>query len=329
MTRVLVTGASGFIAKHIIHTLLTDGYDVTASVRSERSQKQVEALFSDNKINFVHLDLNSDEGWTEAMQGIDVLMHTASPFPAQSPKNPQDLIRPAVDGTTRALTAAHSAGIKRIILTSSCVAIYKDSRKPPMQPSTRDNWTDPNWSKTGAYDASKTLAEKAAWDFAKKHPDIKLTTINPGAVFGPPLDKHYGTSLDYIDMIFSGKMPALPNIQLPCVDVRDVATMHVNAINNDKTYGLRFPAVTDTLTLPQIAKILAKEYPGRKIRTHTIPDIALKLGARLSPVMKEAAGNIGMSAVVDGSDAPEVMGFSYISAADSILASAEYLKNNA
>lgn len=141
MTKVFVTGASGFIAKHILRELLEKGYEVRASLRSEKRKAEIEALFPDATLEFAYLDLDKDDGWNEAMQGCDVLMHTASPFPLSEPKDPQDLIRPAVDGTMRAMRAAQAAGIKRVILTSSCAAIYKEAGKPPMKPSDETNWT--------------------------------------------------------------------------------------------------------------------------------------------------------------------------------------------
>lgn len=328
MTTVLLTGASGFIAKHILRELLDAKYNVKASVRSDNSRASVEALFPEHKITFVNLDLMHDDGWDDAMRGVDVLIHTASPFPTDSPKDAQELIRPAVDGTMRALTSAHKAGVKRVVLTSSCVAIYKDSTKDPMAPSTRDNWTDPNWDKVGPYEASKTLAEKAAWDFVKKHPEMSLTTINPGGVFGPPMDDLYGTSLRYVEMIFCGDLPAMPKMGMPAVDVRDVAKMHVLAIDNKETFGQRFPAVADTISLKDMAVILKEHYPARKISTREIPDFVVSAGARLVPAMKEAARNLGMNGHVDGSDGPRVMGFTYTPVKDAILASAEHIRNN-
>ncbi len=325
MTTVLVTGASGFIAKHIIRELLANDYTVKGSVRSEKGRQQVEALFPDADLSFVTLDLTSDDGWADAMDGVDVLIHTASPFPADEPKDRDQLIRPAVDGTLRALRAAQEAGVNRVILTSSCAAIYKDSSKPKDQPSTRDNWTDPDAPATGAYEASKTLAERAAWDFATAHPEMQLTTINPGGVFGPPMDEHYGTSLEHIERMLDGADPALPNVSVPMVDVRDVARMHVLPITIDATIGQRFPANAGAMSLPEVAKTLKDVYPDRKIPTRTVPNWLVKAAAPLVPLMRQVAGNLGLNAEVDGSDGPAVMGFTYIPSKDAVLASAAYI----
>ena len=209
MTKVFVTGASGFIAKHILRELLENEYQVRASVRSDGRKDELQALFPDAALEFATLDLTRDDGWQDALKGCDVLIHTASPFPLTEPKDPQDLIRPAVDGTLRAMHAAKDAGIKRVVLTSSCAAIYKQADKPKMSPSDETNWTSPDEPSVGAYEASKTLAERAAWDFAAENPDIALTTINPGAVFGPPMDARYGSSLELVEQLMTGKVPPI------------------------------------------------------------------------------------------------------------------------
>lgn len=323
MTTVLVTGSSGFIAKHVVRELLERGYAVKAGVRSERGRQQVADLFTD-AIEFATLDLLTDDGWDEAMSGVDVLMHTASPFPTADPKDPEELIRPAVDGTLRALRAAQRAGVTRVVLTSSCAAIYKDSAKPPMAPSTRDNWTDPNGRSTTAYEASKTLAEKAAWDFVAEHPEMELTTINPGVVLGTPMDEHYGTSLSYAERILNGDDPAYPRMSIPIVDVRDVARMHVDALDHD-TAGQRFPANAGTLSMQDMARTLKQAYPERKISTRTLPDPVVRVLARFLPAMGPVVANLGHNPDVDASDGPRVMGFEYIPSRESLLASAEYL----
>ena len=324
MTKVLVTGASGFIAKHIVRELLEKGFEVRGTVRSDKRQAEVEALFPTAELEFVKLDLMADEGWDAALDGVDVLMHTASPFPSGNPDDPQELIRPAVDGTMRAMKAAHAAGIDRVILTSSCAAIYKDSSKPPLQQSTEANWTDPNASYTGAYEASKTLAERAAWDFANEN-GMKLTTINPGAVFGPAMDPSYGTSLELVEQFLDGDFPMVPDMNLPAVDVRDVAFMHVRAIGNDETIGERFAANAGAVTMLEAAKTLAAAYPDRKIGTRQAPKFLLKIAAVFDSTAKQVLGNLDRNSDVDGRKAERVMEFSYIPTTDALLASADYV----
>jgi dihydroflavonol-4-reductase len=323
MTKVFVTGASGFIAKHILRELFEKGYEVRASVRSERRKAELEALFPDKTMEFAFLDLNKDEGWAEAMDGCDGLMHTASPFPAGEPKDPQELIRPAVDGTLRAMNAAKTAGIKRVILTSSCAAIYKQADKPPMQPSDETNWTTADAPFVTAYEASKTLAEKAAWDVVAENPDIALTTINPGAVFGPPMDSRYGTSLDLVKQLASGAIPMAPPVDIPSVDVRDVAMMHVAAIDLDAAKGERFAAASDTPKLVELGRMLKDWKPASKAPTREMPAFVIKLLALFMSDMKSIRGNLGRTARVSGAKAEKTFGFTFIPLRDALIASAE------
>lgn len=227
-----------------------------ASIRSDRRKTELQSLFPAAKLEFATLDLTRDEGWQGALRGCDALVHTASPFPLTEPKDPEDLIRPAVHGTLRAMRAAKQAGIKRVILTSSCAAIYKQADKPKMQPSDETYWTTPDDPSVGAYEASKMLAEKAAWDFVADHPDIALKTINPGAVFGPPMDARYGSSLELVEQLMTGKVPMAPPTDMVAVDVRDVARMHVAAIGLDATKGERFAAASGTHSFLELGNIL-------------------------------------------------------------------------
>ncbi len=325
MTKVLVTGSSGFIAKHIVRELLEKGDEVRGTVRSDKRRAEVEALFPDADLEFVTLDLTADDGWAEALDGVDVLMHTASPFPSGTPKDPDELIRPAVDGTMRAMRAAQAAGVTRVILTSSCAAIYKDSAKPPAEPSTADNWTDPDASYVTPYEASKTLAEKAAWDFVAEHPEMQLTSINPGGVFGPAMDTNYGTSLELLEQIFSGKFPMAPDMGLPIVDVRDVAHMHVAAVDTPESIGNRYAANAGALKMVEIAATLAEAYPDRRIPARTAPDFLVRAMGLFVPILKQAAQNLGRNSEVDGAPAEQDFDFTYIPSRDAVLASAEFL----
>lgn len=327
MQKVLVTGASGFIAKHVVRELLEKGYGVRGTVRSAERREEIEALFPDANIEFVDLDLMLDDRWEEALAGVDVLMHTASPFPNGNPKDPDKLIRPAVDGTIRAMKAAKAAGVKRVILTSSVAAIYKDSAKPPAQQSTEENWTDVSADYVTVYEASKTLAEKAAWKFADEN-DMQLTSINPGAVFGPAMDPNFGTSLQLVGEVMKGEFPLLPDINLSVVDVRDVAYMHVNAIDNDATIGERFAANSGAMSMVEVARTLADAYPDRKISSRKSPRWFLKVIARFDERVAQVAGNLGRNGDVEATKAERVMGFTYIPNTEALLASAEYIANN-
>ncbi|MEO1795737.1 MAG: aldehyde reductase [Pseudomonadota bacterium] len=326
MTKVFVTGASGFIAKHILRELLEKGYEVRASVRSETRKAEIEQLFPDAGIEFAFLDLGKDDGWSEALAGCDVLMHTASPFPLGEPKDPQELIRPAVDGTLRAMRAAKAAGITRVILTSSCAAIYKDASKPKEASSTEENWTSVDDPSVGAYEASKTLAEKAAWDFVAENPEIALTTINPGGVFGPSMDSRYGSSLEIVEQLMTGRLPAAPPMQLPLVDIRDVAMMHVAAIEIEETKGERFAAATNTLAFVELGRILKKWDSSLKAPTREMPSWLVRILGRFMPDLKPILASLGRNLAVSGSKAERVFGFKFIPAEDAIIASAESIK---
>jgi len=331
MTKVFLTGASGFIAKHILRELLEQGYQVRASIRSDKRKAELQGLFPDAALEFATLDLTKDEGWQEALQGCDVLIHTASPFPLTEPRDPQDLIRPAVDGTLRAMRAAKAAGITRVILTSSCAAIYKQADRPKMQLSDETYWTTPKDPSVGAYEASKTLAEKAAWDFVADTPEIALTTINPGAVFGPPMDARYGSSLELVEQLMTGKVPMAPPMDMVAVDVRDVARMHVVAIDLDATKGERFAAVSGTYRILELGQMLkawdsALKTPGREA-----PIWLLRIMGLFSKDVKGVLANVGRTLAVSGAKAEKIFGFKFIPVKDALIASAEavqtYTKN--
>ena len=242
---VLLTGASGFIAKHISVHLLNAGFNVRASLRSlDRADEVHDAVSAHvddrasigESLSFVELDLSKDEGWAEAMIGVDVLMHTASPFPLEQPDDEHQLIRPAVDGALRAIKAAHEAGIERVIMTSSSVAIA-NTTKPAGATFDERDWSDVNGEAT-PYAKSKTLAERAVWDYVRDEaPNLQVTMINPGFVLGPALDSKYGTSLQVIERILEAKDPALPNFGFSTVHVDDIAKMHVKAINTPGSIG--------------------------------------------------------------------------------------------
>jgi dihydroflavonol-4-reductase len=230
---VLLTGVSGFIAKHVALKLLNAGYDVRGTLRQLDRANEVHAALAPHlleqagQLTLVQADLEADAGWAEAMAGVSAVVHTASPFPITQPKNPQELIRPAVEGTRRVLAAAAAAGVKRIVLTSSVAAVVDLSKGEHLQDEA--DWCDPSKDTVTAYEKSKTLAERAAWELAKAR-GLALTTINPGFVLGPPLDEHYGSSLGLVERFLKGKDPMVPPMGLAIVDVRDVAEMHLRAL---------------------------------------------------------------------------------------------------
>jgi len=339
MTRVLLTGASGYIGKHIALQLLNQGYEVRASVRKLSKSSEVRDAVAphlldssklDSRLTFIELDLEKDSGWDAALNGIDVLMHTASPFPIASPKDENDLIRPAVEGTLRALRAAKSAGVKRVILTSSVAAIY--GRELPTGASTYDEtmWTDVKHPVgRGAYTKSKTLAEEAAWNFIKNEaPEISLTTINPVLVLGAPLDKNFASSISLVERILNGSDPMLPDLKFAIVDVRDVAKMHVDAIKSDNTKGERVIASSQTRSFVEIAKLLKSFYPQSKVKTAQAPTFIIRMLSLFDGSIKTILPQLGKPMNVSAAKAQRLLGINFVPADVTIKESADYLIKN-
>jgi dihydroflavonol-4-reductase len=339
MKRVLVTGASGYIGKHITLALLNQGYAVRASVRNLNKSSEVrnavrphllDSSELDSLLTFVELDLEKDAGWDAALDGIDVLMHTASPFPLASPKDENDLIRPAVDGTLRALKAAHNSGVKRVILTSSMAAIY--GRELPAGASECDEtmWTDVTHPVgRGAYTKSKTLAEKAAWDYVKSDaPEIALTTINPVLVLGAPLDKNFGSSISLVERILKGSDPMLPDLKFAIVDVRDVAKMHVDAVKNDATKGERILSSSETKSFVEMAKFLKSVYPKSKVKTAQAPTAIIKALSLFDGSIKTILPLLGKPMRISNAKAKRLLGINFIPVEVTLRDSADYLIKN-
>ena len=338
MTKVLVTGASGYIAKHIVLQLLQAGYQVRGSVRSlSRGEEIIEAVrphldpeFAiDDNLSFVALDLNADEGWTEAMQGVDVLMHTASPFPMSAPKHEDELIRPAVDGTLRALRAANSAGISRVVLTSSTASVIYRQLPAKGEAFDESHWTDVDYPTCAPYAKSKTLAERAAWDFIENDaPNIQMTTINPGFVLGAPLDDNFGTSMKTIKRLLSGKDPALPQVGFASVDVNDVAAAHVGAIDNLETYGCRILVVERFMWFADIAHAVAKAFPNRKIVTRLAPNWLIRFLGLFDQQVRSIAPLLGQQFAVSNGRAKDLLAINFTDTRKSVVESARYLIDN-
>jgi dihydroflavonol-4-reductase len=257
-------------------------------------------------------------------------MHTASPFPIASPKDENELIRPAVDGTLRALKAAHNAGVHRVILTSSMAAIYGCNLPAGKTEYDETLWTDVSHPIGRVpYTKSKTLAEKAAWDYVKNSaPKIALTTINPVLVLGAPLDKNFGSSISVVERILKGKDPMLPDIRFAIVDVKDVALMHVAAITNDATKGERLLASSETYSFVQIAKVLKSIYPKGKVKTTQAPSPLIKFLSLFDGEIKAVLPLLGKPMAISGAKAKRVLGISFIPVQVTLRDSADYLVKN-
>lgn len=330
---IFVTGATGYIAKYIVLKLLNRGYRVRGSARSvDRMQELHDALtphLTDasalERLELVALDLSSDAGWQEAMAGCAALLHTASPFPLTQPKNPEETIRPAVDGTLRALAAAKAAGIRRVVLTSSTVAVSYGGTTGRAHPYTEADWTDTDAPGLTPYAKSKTLAERAAWKFAETG-DIDLTVVNPSFVVGAPLDANYGTSIQVIERILAAKDPMLPRIGFATVDVDDIAEIHVRALETEASIGLRMIGASERfLWFQDLAQAIKDAFPERRVVTRVAPDAIVRLLALFDPAIRTVLPDLGRRRAADGGRARELLGIEYRDTRQSAVDAARFL----
>lgn len=290
--KVLVTGISGFVGQHCAAELLKNGYNVRGSVRSLAKEDEVRAGIAKvadvkDNLEFCVLNLNSDEGWSEAMKDCDYVLHVASPFVIAEPQNEDEMIKPAVEGTLRALRAAKKAGVKKVVLTSSLVAMAGDKK---INHITQESWTNEDKDKVSVYMKSKTLAEKAAWDFYNQQNNdhkMELTAVNPGPIFGPTLTGNLsGASMSMVKDVITGKMPMLPNVQYVMSDVRDVAKIHVAAMENEKSNGKRFIVTTEKIySFVGVASIL-KENGFKKASPRKAPSFLVRILSLFDREMK-------------------------------------------
>lgn len=326
MDTVLVTGISGFLGGHVALTLLKKGYRVKGSVRNlSKSVAIVETLVQQgadpDHIEIVELDLLKDAGWADAMQGVRYVHHVASPYVINQPKNKNDLIRPAVEGTERALNAALAANVERIILTSSVAAIMYGHPPQKELQITADMWTNITSSDVTPYTESKTLAEKHAWEImydAGRGKD--LAVVNPSGIFGPLLDNDPSTSGEIILRLLKGTMPASLNINLPMVDVRDVAAVHIAAMTDPQAGGKRIPTSTISCSFMDVAAAISKVLPAyrNKMPKFTMPDWAARIYANFDPEVRSIVGELSVRRRVDATFARQLLGRDFIQPEKSI-----------
>jgi nucleoside-diphosphate-sugar epimerase len=334
MSMVLVTGGSGFIASQTILQLLAAGHHVRTTVRSLGREAEVRAMLKagraepGEKLSFVAADLMSDEGWPAAVSGCEYVLHMASPFPSTLPKHEDELIVPARDGALRVLRAARDAGVKRVVLTSSFAAIgYGHS--PQQQPFTEEDWTDPNGADVMPYTKSKTLAERAAWEFVRRDGGgLELAVVNPVGVFGPVLGPDYATSILIVQKFMDGSMPGVPRMAFGAVDVRDVADLHLRAMRDPAANGERFLAVAgDFMWLMEIAQVLKARMgeAAKRVPTRQLPNWLVRLAALKDPAVKQIIPELGKWKNATSAKAQKVLGWSPRSREDSVTATAESL----
>lgn len=322
---VLVTGISGFIGGHIAAELLRRGYVVRGSVRSPARAAEVRAAMSDagtddTLLEIRQLDLLSDEGWAAATARCRFVLHVASPFVTTKPKDPEDLIRPAVQGTMRAINAALDADVERVVVTSSLAAVqYAPARRDHLF--TASDWTRLDGRGLGAYTVSKVQAERAAWGIVERRgvPN-RLAVINPGAVIGPLLSEDPGTSVTAIQQIMAGALPVIPDLRLPWVHVQDVADAHIEAMSSESAGGNRTIVATDPSSLVEVAAVLRERLPAAstKIPTRSMPTWLTWIASVFVPQLRDNRWLIGSAQRFDHGPAEALLGRPFRSIPDTI-----------
>lgn len=329
MEHVLLTGISGFLGGHVALALLSRGYAVRGTVRNKeagvRASAALAAAGADvSRLEIVELNLLDDRGWRDAAEGCAYTQHIASPFQIVMPRDPDDLILPATEGTRRVLEAALQAGHRRVVLTSSLAAI-DGGHRDYSRTLTEDVWTDLNGPYVNAYAGSKTRAERLAWGIADSaSARDRLVVINPGAILGPVLDDDPGTTGGMILRLLRGEMPVAPNIILEYVDVRDVAAAHVAAMTSTDAAGRRNIIAQDSLSLIEVAEILRVAFPAcaNKLPRRALPDWFARIVARFDASLRDSRGQLGIRKHSDPSRGIALVGAPLIPAREAIIATA-------
>ncbi len=334
MSIVLVTGGSGFVGSHVILQLLAAGHEVRTTVRSLAREAAVRDTLAAagatalDRLSFFAADLEKDDGWAEATAGCDYVHHVASPFPLENPRHEDDLIVPARDGTLRALRAARDAGVKRVVTTSSFAAVgYGHAERAT--PFTEADWTNLEGRDTLPYMKSKTIAERAAWDFiAREGGGMEHVTVNPVAIFGPALNADTSSSISLIQQMMQGKLPGLPRLYFGVVDVRDVADLHLRAMIDPKAAGERFLAVAGpTMSMYDIALVLRREFgsAASKVTTRRLPDWLVRLVGLVDPRARVAIPSLGLTKNATSAKARDLLGWNPRSNDEALIATGESL----
>ena len=312
---VLVTGGSGFLAGWCMVELLGQGYEVRTTVRDLGREAEVREAVSaggqaGEKLSVLSADLTGDGGWAEAVAGCDYVLHVASPFPPVQPKDPDELIVPAREGTLRVLRAAFAAGVKRTVVTSSVAAIAGGARTPG--PLTEEDWTDLGNPQLSPYVRSKTIAERAAWEFAAEAGERgRIAVVNPGAILGPALSEDRSFSLEAVERLLKG-MPGVPRIGFSFVDVRDVADLQVRAMTMPEAGGERFIAVGRFAWTSEVAEIIREGLgeAAENVPTRRVPNLVVRAMAIFDPGVRSIVGQLGRRSSYSSEKARSSLGWS-------------------
>ncbi len=334
MSRVLVTGGSGFIGSHALLQLLAAGHEVRTTVRSLGSEPKVRGLLKvggaepADRLSFVAADLTDDTGWATAVEGCDYVLHVASPFPATVPEHEDDLIIPARDGALRVLSAARDAGVRRVVMTSSFAAVGygHGDRNAPFD---ETSWTNLEGRGVSPYVKSKTIAERAAWDFIEREGgDMELAVVNPVAVFGPVLGADYSTSILLVRRLLDGDMPGCPKLSFGAVDVRDVVDLHLRAMTDPAAKGERFLAVSgDSMSIREMALVLKSRMGAvaDKVPTRELPNWLVRVVALFDAEVRSILPELGHVKHASNQKARSLLKWDPISREDSLVATGESL----
>lgn len=335
MAQVLVTGGSGFIGAHCLLPLLAAGHRVRTTARSRAREADIRAMIAAGgagdvgpRLEVVEADLLRDDGWPAAVAGCDYVLHVASPFPAEAPRHDDDLVIPAREGTLRVLRAARDAGVKRVVLTSSFAAIGYGHPEQPA-PFDETTWTRVDGGGVTAYTKSKTLAERAAWDWlAREGGALELAAVNPVGVLGPILGKDFSTSIQIVQRMLNGGVPGCPKIAFGVVDVRDVADLHVRAMTDAAAKGERFLAVAgDFISVIEVARTLraALGDQARRVPTRELPNFVVKAAGLVDRTIRQVTPELGKRKTATSAKAQRLLGWSPRPAREAILATADSL----
>jgi len=314
---VLVSGGSGFLGGWCLVELLRRGYRVRTTVRDAAKEPELRARLapvvehSDDRLSVHVADLESDDHWAKAIEGCDYVLHVASPFPPQQPKDPDELIVPAREGTLRVLGAALDAGVRRVVVTSS-VAAVRGGVSESATPLDESEWTDGDNEKLQPYVRSKALAERAAWDLVEKRGERdRLATVNPGAILGPVLGEERSFSLQMVERLLKGA-PGSPRIGFGVVDVRDVAELHVRAMTAPEAGGERFIAVARFMWMADVAATLRERLgpSAARVPKRQIPDFAVRAMGIFDPSLRSVAKQLGQRVELSSEKAQTLLGWS-------------------
>ncbi len=329
--RVLLTGVTGFLGSHTTIQLLEKDYKVIGTLRDMKRADQIRHVIAKQTDKIAHLtfeeaDLTDKHIWHELTKGVDYVQHIASPFPRKIPKNENDLTIPARDGVLHVLEASSANKVKRVVITSSVASIIYGKEKSKREGLFNESqWTNPENKKDSTpYHRSKTIAEKAAWDFIKSDKSgLELSVVCPGAILGPVLERDFGTSANIVIKLMDGSSPALPDIGFDVVDVRSVADLQVRAMEHPRAVNERFIATSQYMKFKEIADVLRGAFPNKKIPKMVAPNFMIRIFANFDKTLKPILVDLGVTRKVDNTLARELLNWKPIPTSEAITSCAK------